>query len=70
MSSLLIPCEYGPSNPKQSIIVDECEGSVNLDLGAVTDENCRHIALTPREARAVATALLHFANEAEGNTLL
>lgn len=64
MSALLIPVESGP-NPVQSIVVEECEGYVNLDFRAVTEPDFRHVGLTPAEARALACALLHFASETE-----
>lgn len=64
MSSLLIPASNGPQ-PVESIIVDTDEGSVNLDLSRVTEADARYIILEPAEARALATALLHYADEAD-----
>lgn len=67
MSALRVPCdgERRPDNPRPSIAVDTCEGSVYLDVDEVTEPNYRKVALTPDEARALSTALLHFAKEAE-----
>ena len=67
MSQLQVPCEYGP-NPTENIVVDATDGDVYVDLRRVLiepDDKALALALSTREARSLAAALLHFANEIE-----
>jgi len=54
------------SNPKDVVTIEESDskhrGHLRLGIGA-TDSNPRHVNLRPKEARAVAYALLSYAGQ-------
>lgn len=62
MAELHIVCEYGKSGG-YIVVNDEDEYGVVLDLAQTVEEGDRSLSLMPSEARALAAALLHFAQE-------
>lgn len=51
--------------PAKPIVVDACEGTIEINVDQVTEPEFRRFSLTTSEARTLATALRHFANEVD-----